>query len=59
MNLLTIQKQTHRLRKLTVTNQGRRWGRDKLGVWNEQIQTSIYKINKVLLYSTGIYILYP
>ena len=59
MNLLTKQKQTHRLRKLMVTNQGRGWGRDKLGVWSEQIQTSIYKINKVLLHSTEICILYP
>ena len=24
--------------------------RDKLGVWNEQFQSTVYKINKVLLY---------
>ena len=29
-------------------------GRDKLGVWSQQIQTTIYKINKALLFSTGI-----
>ena len=35
-------------------------GRDKLGVWDQQIQTTINKINyKVLLYSTGNYIQYP
>ena len=33
--------------------------RDKLGVWNQQIQTSRYKIeNKDLLYSMGNYIQY-
>ena len=34
-------------------------GRYKLGVWDQNIQTTIYKINnKVLLYSTGNYIQY-
>ena len=33
--------------------------RDKLGIWNEQIHTTIFKIdNKDLLYSTGNYIQY-
>ena len=34
--------------------------RDKLGVWDQQIQTTIYKLdnNKVLLYSTENYIQY-
>ena len=32
---------------------------DKLGAWDLQIQTTIYKINnKVLLYGTGNYIQY-
>ena len=58
MNLFTIEtdsqrKQTHGYQK------GKGW-RDKLGVWDQQIQTTIYKINnKVLLYSTGNYIQYP
>ena len=33
------------------------WGGDKLEVWDQQIQATIYKIdNKHLLYSTGNYI---
>jgi len=31
-------------------------GRNKLGIWDQHIQTTIYKINKNLLYSTGNYI---
>lgn len=31
----------------------------KLGVWDWNIQTTIYKINKVLLYDTGSYIQNP
>ena len=35
-------------------------GKDKLGVWDWQIQTTIYKINsKDLLYGTGNYTQYP
>ena len=30
--------------KLTVTK-GERWGRDKLGVWDSQIHSPIYKID--------------
>ena len=49
MNLFTKQKQTHRHRKQThgyqrgkdVVGRG-----DKLGVWDQQIQTTIYKIGK-------------
>ena len=61
MNLFTKQKQTHRHRKQTCGYQrGKGMGRDKLGVWDQQIQTTIYEINnKVLLYSTGNYIQYP
>ena len=44
-----------------VTKWERGWGRDKLGIWDSQIQTTTYKIdkNKFLLYSTGNYIQYP
>ena len=43
--------------KLTVTRGERGLGRDKLIVWDWQLQTIIYKIdnNKILLYSTGNY----
>ena len=35
-------------------------GRDRLGVWDQQSQTTIYKINNnILLYSPGSYIQYP
>ena len=55
MNLFTKQKQTHRHRKQTYSYQrGKIWGRDKLGVWDWQVQTTIHKINnKDLLYSIG------
>ena len=43
--LIYKQKQTHRHRKQTYGYQrGKR--RDKLGVWVQQIQTTIYKIGK-------------
>ena len=34
---------------------GKRWGTDKLGVWDQQIQTTVYKIHKeqIPAYSTG------
>ena len=39
----------------------RAWGRDKLGVWDQQIQTTLYRMenNCDLLYSTRNYIQYP
>ena len=47
MNLLTKQKQTHRLRKRIYGYQGGRVGwRDRLGVWDWHIHTTIYKIDK-------------
>ena len=47
MNLLTKQKQTHRHRKQPCGSQGGGgWGRDGLGVWDEQMQTSIYRADK-------------
>ena len=45
MNLFTKQKQTLRHRKQSYSYQRGR-GRDKLGVWDLQIQTTIYKIDK-------------
>ena len=45
MNLLKKQKQAHRCRKQTYGYQRGMEG-DKLGVWDQQIQTTIYKIDK-------------
>ena len=44
MNLFTKQKQTHRHRKTYGYQRG--MGGDKSGVWDQQIQTTIYKIDK-------------
>ena len=45
MNLCT--KQTHRCREQTCGCQGGgRWGRDRLGVWELQMQTIIYRMDK-------------
>ena len=47
MNLLLKQKQTYRHRKQTYGYpRGKAEGRDKLGVWDQEIQAIIYKINK-------------
>ena len=47
MNLFIKQKQIYRHRKQTYGYQrGKAEGRDKLGVWDQEIQTIIYKINK-------------
>ena len=47
MNLYTKQKQTHRHRKQIYSHQsGKEGGKDKLGVRDEQIQTTIHKIDK-------------
>ena len=43
MNLSMKQKQTHRHREQTCGCQG---GRDGLGVWDEQMQTNIYRMDK-------------
>ena len=59
MNLFTKQKQIHRHREKTCGCQGGGgWGRDGLGVWDWQMQTIIYRMDKQL-YSTGNYIQYP
>ena len=46
MNLFTKRKQTHRLRKQTYGYQrGKVGGRGKLGGWDKQIHTTMYKID--------------
>ena len=45
-NLFTKQKQTHGHRKQTYGYQEERRGKDKLGVWDQQIQTTTYKTDK-------------
>ena len=60
MNLFMSQKQTHRHRKQTYGYQKGKGWEGVRGVWDQQIHTTIYKINsKVLLQSTGNYIQYP
>ena len=48
MNLSMKQKQTHRQREQTGGCQEGigRWGRDGLGVWDWQMPTIIYRMNK-------------
>ena len=55
MNLFTDQKQTHRLRKQIYGYQRGREGSDTFGLWDFRLHTTVYKINKVLLYNTGNY----
>ena len=43
MNLFT--KQTHRHQKQTNGYQRERVGRDKIGIWDQQIHTTVYKID--------------
>ena len=43
MNLITKQKQIHKLRKQTYSYQSGKRGRDKLGDWDEHTHTAIYK----------------
>ena len=47
MNLSTKQKQTQRHREQTCGCQGEGGqGRDGLGVWHQQMQTGIYRMDK-------------
>ena len=46
MNLFTKQKQTHRHGKQTYSYQRGKVGEDKLGAWNQQINTTKYKTDK-------------
>ena len=48
--------------KLPVTRGDGEWGRDKAEAWDQQTQTTIYKINKQqgpTVYSTRNYTQYP
>ena len=46
MDLSVKQKETHRHRnRLVVSKVG--WGRDGVGVWDEQMQTSIYRMDQL------------
>ena len=38
--------ETHRQKKKMVTTRGKWFAKDKLGVWDYQIQTIFYKIDK-------------
>ena len=52
MNLFTEKKQTDRENKLIITKG--EMGREKLEIWDQQIHTTIYKVDKKgLLYSRG------
>ena len=47
MNLSTKQNQTHRYREQTRGCQGEEgWGKDEEGVWDQQRQTIIYRMDK-------------
>ena len=46
VNLPTKQKQTHRHREQTCGCQGRGVERDGQGVWDQQMQTVIYRMGK-------------
>ena len=45
VNLFIKQKQTHRLREQTDDYRGKSGGRDRLGVWDWQVHTAIFKID--------------
>ena len=46
MNLFMKQKHTHRLREQHYSYQGERvQGRDRLGIWDWHVHTTIYKID--------------
>ena len=46
MNISTKQKQTHRHREQTVVAKEGGKGREGLGIWDQQMQTSIYGMDK-------------
>ena len=47
MNISMKQKQTHRHREQTCGCQGgEEWERERLGVWDQQLQTIIYRMDK-------------
>ena len=47
MNISTKQKQTHKHREQIYGCQGGGvWGKDGLGVWDQQAQTIVYRMDK-------------
>ena len=47
MNISMKQEQTHRHREQTYGCQGEEgWGREGLGAWDRQMQTSTYRMDK-------------
>ena len=61
MNLSMKKKHTHRENRPVVAKWVERQGRDRLLVWDWQMQTIIFRMdnNKLLLNNTGNYIQYP
>ena len=59
MNIPMKQKQTHRHREQTCGCQGGAGGREGLGVWDQQMQTIIYGMDKQQGFCTRNYIQYP
>ena len=60
MNLAKKQKQNQGHREQTSgCQEGKGWQKVGVGVWDQQIQTDIYRNNKVLLYSKENHIQYP
>ena len=53
MDLFIKQKQTHRHRKQIYGYQRQKGEKDKLRVWDQQIQTIIYKITGVYYIAQG------
>ena len=46
MNMQNGKRLTDIENKLVVTKGEREWGREKLGLWDQGIQTTMYKIDK-------------
>ena len=69
MNIFTKQKQSHgHIEQICGCQEGGGWGKEGLGVWDQQMQTIIYSMetkpcvpygNKALTYRTGNYSQYP
>ena len=45
MNISTKQKQAHR-EQIVVAKGERGWGREGLGVWDQKMQTVLYRMDK-------------
>ena len=46
MNAIDKTETDSQTQKTNLVTKGRKGGRDKLGVWDQQIQTTIHKIDK-------------